>query len=74
MTAMTAAEQLDDHPVRILRLPQVRVMTGLGKTTIYGLEAAHRFPKRIRIGCRAVGWVEGEIASWIKKQTETRLR
>jgi prophage regulatory protein len=49
-------------------------MTGLGKTTIYGLEAAHRFPKRIRIGCRTVGWVEGEVASWVKKQAETRLR
>jgi len=74
MTAMAAAEQLDDQPVRILRLPQVRAMTGLGKTTIYELEAANRFPKRIRIGCRAVGWVEGEVASWIKEQAETRLR
>jgi prophage regulatory protein len=71
---MITAGQFDDRPVRILRLPQVRAMTGLGKTTIYGLEAARRFPRRIRIGCRAVGWVEGEVASWIKEQTETRLR
>ena len=71
---MSAAERSKDQPVKILRLPQVRAMTGLGKTTIYELEARHRFPKRIRIGCRAVGWVEDEVASWVMKQAETPLR
>jgi prophage regulatory protein len=56
----------------ILRLPQVCKMTGLGKTLIYELEAAERFPKRIKIGIRAVGWLEGEIKGWLVSRIENR--
>ena len=31
-------------------------MTGLGRWMIYQLEAERRFPCRVRIGARAVGW------------------
>lgn len=48
----------------ILRLPEVRLRTGLSKSTIYELEAKGRFPHRIRLTERAVGWVEGEIQEW----------
>jgi prophage regulatory protein len=48
----------------ILRLPQVRLRTGLSKSTIYELEAKGAFPHRIRLTERAVGWVEAEIQEW----------
>ena len=47
--------------VQILRLPQVCKVTGLGRSMIYQLEAQRRFPCRVRIGARAVGWVEAEV-------------
>lgn len=50
---------------QILRLPQVCRMTGLGRSMIYQLEAERRFPCRVRIGARAVGWVESEGQVWL---------
>ena len=50
---------------QILRLPQVCRMTGLGRSMIYQLEAESRFPCRVRIGARAVGWVESEVQGWL---------
>jgi len=32
---------------------------------IYQLEAEQRFPKRIKIGIRAVGWIESEVQKWV---------
>ena len=45
-------------PIRMLRLDQVREMTGLGKTKIYELQAAGDFPMRVKITARSVAWVE----------------
>ncbi|MGH8251008.1 MAG: AlpA family phage regulatory protein [Steroidobacteraceae bacterium] len=47
--------------MQILRLPQVCKVTGLGRSMIYQLEAERRFPTRVRIGLRAVGWMESEV-------------
>jgi prophage regulatory protein len=33
---------------------------------IYKMEADNKFPKRIKIGLRAVGWIEEEIVQWIE--------
>jgi prophage regulatory protein len=50
---------------RLLRLQDVRSTTGLCGSMIYRLEAENRFPGRVKIGSRAVGWVESEIAQWV---------
>ena len=52
-------------PQRILRLAQVRLLTGLCRSSIYQLQAQRRFPQRVKIGPRAVGWVEDEVQSWL---------
>lgn len=49
---------------RYLRLPDVQVETGLGKTTIYHLIAEVSFPKPVKISSRAVAWREGAIEAW----------
>ncbi len=55
---------------RVLRLSEVRLTTGLSRSMIYQLEAERRFPRRFKIGARAVGWAEGEIQTWV----ETRIK
>jgi predicted DNA-binding transcriptional regulator AlpA len=50
---------------QILRLPKVGRLTGLGCSMIYQLEAGRRFPCRVRLCARAVGWVEAEVRSWV---------
>jgi len=56
--------------LQILRLPQVCKVTGLGRSMIYQLEAEQRFPHRVRIGLRAVGWVESEVQAWLASRIE----
>jgi prophage regulatory protein len=52
-------------PPRILRLKEVCKVTGLGRSCIYQLQAAKRFPHRIKIGLRAVGWLEDDVQKWL---------
>jgi prophage regulatory protein len=52
--------------MKMLRLPEVIEATGLSRPTIYRLEARGQFPKRRRLGVNSVGWVEEEIAVWIR--------
>jgi prophage regulatory protein len=59
-----------ESPVQIIRLPQVCTVTGLRRSMIYQLEADEGFPKRIKIGIRAVGWVESEVQGWVAKRIE----
>lgn len=57
---------------RILRRPQVEVMTGLKKTALYDLMKAGEFPRTIPLGNRARGWLAGEVAAWIDSRTSLR--
>ncbi|MFT3906693.1 MAG: AlpA family phage regulatory protein [Steroidobacteraceae bacterium] len=61
----------DQKRILILRLPDVCKMTGLGRSMIYQLEAERRFPSRIRIGSRAVGWVDAEVQRWLALRIES---
>ena len=56
----------------VLRLPEVKAITGLSRSTIYLRITEGKFPPPISLGsgARAVGWVESEIQDWITKQIE----
>jgi len=47
-----------------LRLPQVIQRTGISRSAIYKMVTEGLFPKPIRIGTRAVAWVESDVESW----------
>jgi len=59
---------LPTSSLQILRLPQVCQVTDLRRSMIYQLEAEQRFPNRIKIGIRAVGWIESEVQIWVAKR------
>lgn len=59
-------------PRRLLRLPDVRRICGLQTTAIYELEAAGRFPRRVRLTGRSVAWPEDEIAQWTAERIAER--
>jgi prophage regulatory protein len=50
----------------LMRLPQVKAMTGLSKSTIYNQIASGDFPRQIQLGYRTVAWVEADIQDWIQ--------
>ena len=53
---------LDD--VVFLRLPEVKAVTGLSKTSLYALIKEQSFPAPVRLGPRAVAWVKSEVRQW----------
>ena len=49
----------------ILRLTQVKALTGRSRSSIYADIKAGRFVAPINIGPRAVGWLAHEVDEWI---------
>ena len=45
----------------ILRLPTVKAITGLSRSTIYLRMSEGSFPRQVNLGSRAVGWISSEI-------------
>jgi prophage regulatory protein len=50
---------------RLLPLPEVIEITGLGRDTIYRYIRDGRFPPQRRISQRASAWREDEIRAWV---------
>jgi prophage regulatory protein len=63
-----SSDTLDD--VTFLRLPEVKAVTGLGKTSIYGFIRNNSFPAPVRLGPRAVAWVKSEIKQWALERVQ----
>lgn len=57
--------QQEQRRQRILRLPEVKARTGLSRTAIYLEELAGRFPARVKLTERAVGWDEAAVDAWV---------
>ncbi|CAG9425489.1 AlpA family transcriptional regulator [Providencia vermicola] len=57
---------------RLLRLPEVTLLTGLPTSTIYLKMKSNDFPKQMKIGSRSVAWLESEINEWIINNARRR--
>lgn len=51
---------------KILRMPEVKETTGLGRSTIYKKISEKEFPEPISLSAKAVGWLESDIQKWIE--------
>lgn len=52
--------------IKLIRLSAVINKTGYSKSWIYKLIKNKQFPQPIKIGSRAVAFIEGEIDEWIE--------
>lgn len=50
---------------RFLRLCDVKLLTGLSRSTIYLYIQTGRFPRPVNIGMRSVAWLQSEIDAWM---------
>ncbi len=57
---------------RILRLPKVIEATGLDRSTIYEAMSAGTFPRPVKLGARAVGWMESDVTAWLDARKPER--
>lgn len=55
---------------RLIRMSEVETLTGLGKTSIYELMKAGKFPRSIRLHARLVAWPETTVLSWIQSRIQ----
>lgn len=58
--------------MKILRLKQVMAITGLARSTLYKYMVTEGFPAQIKLGARAVGWLESEVQTWLQSRMEER--
>jgi prophage regulatory protein len=72
--AVPAAPQAAPIFPRMMRLPEVMRATGLKRSQIYELSKIGAFPRPIRVGLRAVAWIEDEIAAWLAERRAERDR
>lgn len=56
------------EPKKIIRRREVCARSGYSHDTIDRLEKLGKFPARVRLSDRAVGWFEDEINDWIKSR------
>ena len=52
----------------ILRLPTVKAITGLSRSTIYLRMSEGTSTEKISLGSRAVGWLETEVQDWLDER------
>ncbi len=62
----------DEEMARILREREVKHLTGLSRVTRWRLEKVDRFPRRVQLTQRCVGWAESEVLEWLAERIEAR--
>jgi prophage regulatory protein len=55
---------------KILRWPDLHSKIGLCRSQISNLVRNSDFPKPIKLGQRASGWLESEVSNWLVSQIE----
>jgi len=50
---------------RMVRLPEVKFLSGLPKNSIYRLMAAGDFPSPVQLSAYSIAWRHSEIEGWI---------
>ena len=58
--------------MQILRKDEVAERVGYSAMHLWRLEKAGKFPRRVQLGPRRVGWVEAEVDAWIKARAAER--
>ena len=57
---------------KFIRLPTVIELTGYRRTTIYEKISAGTFPAPVKLGPRAIAWIEEEIKEWMDERIAER--
>ena len=54
--------------LHLMRMPEVKSMCALSRSSIYQLIHDGRFPPPIAIGCRARAWLRHEVKNWVPQR------
>jgi len=70
MTLPEASSSTTD--ITFMRLPAVKLATGLSKSSLYSLIRSGDFPTPIQLGPRMVAWVKEEVQAWAAERVRVR--
>ena len=59
----------NDSSERIIRSQEVKEMTSLSRTTIWRLERKGKFPARVALSEKNVGWRLSDVEEWIRNRS-----
>lgn len=65
-----SARELED---RILPWSQVKVISGLSRTTVWRLQKTGDFPASVQVSPNRVGWWQSELLDWRRTRTPRQL-
>jgi prophage regulatory protein len=57
---------------RLIRVDEVKRLTGLSTATLYRKISAKEFPRPVRLGANACAWPLSEVQAWIAERIERR--
>jgi prophage regulatory protein len=62
-----------ENQIRIIRRKELEARLGLARSTIYDLlRSDPSFPRPVKIGARAIGWVSKEVEDWLASRMARR--
>ncbi|QWD95240.1 AlpA family phage regulatory protein [Polynucleobacter sp. MG-Unter2-18] len=69
-------QQQNEIGIKFIRLSEVSLLTGLGKSTILAWEAGGKFPEATRLSATMRVWLKQDITNWIleKSRSKSQLR
>jgi prophage regulatory protein len=66
---MSTAETQNLSPnERVIRFPELKERIGFSRSHIHNLISQGKFPKQIKIGDRASGWLNSQISEWLEQR------
>ena len=57
-----------NNPNTLIKLPEVKRRTTLSTSEIYRRLESGTFPKQIKLGAKAVAWLDHEVNAWIDER------
>ena len=57
----------------IMRSNTLQQYVQLSRTTIWRLEKSGQFPKRVKLGQNSVGWLKGDVDTWLESRKGDEL-
>lgn len=67
------ANTINTTPNVLIKLPVVKQRTCLSTSEIYRRLEDGTFPRQIKLGSRAVAWLESDIAAWVDARVAESL-
>lgn len=55
---------------QILKLPEVKSITSLSRSSVYRLITQGSFPKQIKLSERSSGWARSDVEKWLADRIE----